>query len=284
MLAALICFFCRARIGHKQVSRRERATAPVAAGTFALLRKPKFWFGQASRFRHSHSRFGTSEASESPFARRNYDVPESTIGKVGVAAPGSFSTVTANPLAGTARANGADTSVALPCASGLKVPAGIGCAPLAGNNHSSYTLCGGKGLKLLARSTRLRCGKEYTAFASGCGLVPAATSVMCCASFALNIRIRLRASRAASLVLSSSAVSSWFTCKAARLRIQSTATATASIAAANAGAQNHPGLNRDAEAERSSRVVGRISSFRRLAASRSRKRAGGAAGSTAMAI
>jgi hypothetical protein len=45
---------------------------------------------------------------------------------VGEVAPASFSTVMAKALASAPAGSGGFTAVALPCASGLKTPAGIG--------------------------------------------------------------------------------------------------------------------------------------------------------------
>lgn len=52
--------------------------------------------------------------------------PDRTMGIVGVADPGSFSTVTANPFAATPSPNCDRTSAALPRSLGLNVPAASG--------------------------------------------------------------------------------------------------------------------------------------------------------------
>src|SRR6266849_10010859 len=76
------------------------------------------------------------------------------MGIVGTEEPLSGSTVIAKALASTPVGSGGLITVALPCASGLKIPAGIG-APLIGISHSSYTFCAGNAWKLLARKIRL---------------------------------------------------------------------------------------------------------------------------------
>jgi hypothetical protein len=63
-------------------------------------------------------------------------VPIMTTGMVGAVAPDSFSTVIANALASVFGGRGGLTTVALPRASGLKTPAGIG-ASWARISHSS---------------------------------------------------------------------------------------------------------------------------------------------------
>src|ERR1035437_7485077 len=62
--------------------------------------------------------------------------PTRTIGAVGVADPSAFSIVTPNAFAGTPLGSGGNTTLALPAASGLKSPAGIGACPLAGITHN----------------------------------------------------------------------------------------------------------------------------------------------------
>jgi len=62
--------------------------------------------------------------------------PDMKIGIVGVVDPCSGSTVIAKALASAPAGSGGSTTVALPWASGLKTPAGIG-APVVGINQSS---------------------------------------------------------------------------------------------------------------------------------------------------
>ena len=74
--------------------------------------------------------------------------------EVGAGDPCSGSTVIANALASVRGGRGGLSTVALPCASGLNNPAGIG-APVVGINHSSYAFPGGKDGRFVARNTRL---------------------------------------------------------------------------------------------------------------------------------
>ena len=62
------------------------------------------------------------------------------IGAVGVSDPSARSMVTPKAFAGTPVGSGGNTTLALPVASGLNVPAGIGALPFAGITHSSYAL------------------------------------------------------------------------------------------------------------------------------------------------
>src|SRR4051812_21498022 len=66
--------------------------------------------------------------------------PARMIGAVGVAEPSAFSIVTPNAFAGTPLGKVGSRTLALPDASGLKSPAGIGACPLAGITQSSYVL------------------------------------------------------------------------------------------------------------------------------------------------
>ena len=59
------------------------------------------------------------------------------MGAVGVSEPSARSMVTPKALAGTPVGSGGNTKLALPVASGLNVPAGMGALPLAGITHSS---------------------------------------------------------------------------------------------------------------------------------------------------
>jgi hypothetical protein len=81
------------------------------------------------------------------------------MGIVGTEEPLFGSTVIAKALASTPVGSGGLITVALPCASGLKIPAGIG-APLIGISYSSYTFCGGNAWKLLA--SKIRLGRSRT--------------------------------------------------------------------------------------------------------------------------
>ena len=78
----------------------------------------------------------TTRAVAREVPSRYSPAPIITIGMVGVAAPASFSTVIANALASTPPGSGGFTRLALPWASGLNNPAGIG-APFAGISHNS---------------------------------------------------------------------------------------------------------------------------------------------------
>ena len=62
--------------------------------------------------------------------------PERMIGAVGESEPSAFSMVTPNALAGIPLGSGGRTTLAVPAASGLNNPAGIGL-PLTGMTHSS---------------------------------------------------------------------------------------------------------------------------------------------------
>src|SRR5579862_9090576 len=87
--------------------------------------------------------------------RRDYSpAPIIRMGVVGVAEPDSFSTVMAKALASAPEGSGGLTTVALPCASGLNTPAGMG-APCDGISQNSYAFRGGRTGMLLATKTRL---------------------------------------------------------------------------------------------------------------------------------
>src|SRR5271165_2854683 len=90
-------------------------------------------------------------------ARRVYrPCPTIKIGEVGLSEPASFSNVTARALATTPSGSGWSIITALPCSSGLNIPAGMG-APCDGMIHNSYALPDGTGARLLAISIKRLC-------------------------------------------------------------------------------------------------------------------------------
>src|SRR5271170_3431613 len=98
--------------------------------------------------------------------------PTRIIGRVGLVAPPSSSTVTPKAFASTPLGSGGMITLALPRSSGRNVPAGIGSAPsAAGISQSSYVFAGCSGPRLLARKISVPLLATYVALPCGTGVV-----------------------------------------------------------------------------------------------------------------